>query len=285
MVRMSTRVATLLLPATLVAPAVLAAPVSAQTAGVVVELTSIDYRESPERTDLSRLQIADGNVAMEVDSEATGTMIFRGEDRTMIAVDHERQTYIEIDEETLSGLAAQMNAAMAQMEQMLANMPAEQRAMIERMREQGGIPGMEMPGMAALPEIDIRNTGRSETQGGYSAQVWEVYEDGTLARRVWIAPWSEIEGGAEAREAMAGMVEFFNTFLESLPQMSGNDSMMRNPFRYLDLDEGMPVLTHELGEDGSVEQESSVTSVARQPIAGSTFAPPEGYSRQDLPGG
>ena len=180
MVRMSTRVATLLLPAALAAHAVLAAPVAAQSSGVVVELTSVDYRESPERTDLSRLQIADGNVAMEVDSEATGTMIFRGEDRTMIAIDHERRTYIEIDEQTLEGLAAQMNAAMAQMEQMLANMPAEQRAMVERMMEQGGMPGMEMPGLVDLPEIEIRDTGRSETQAGYSTRVWEVFEDLSL---------------------------------------------------------------------------------------------------------
>jgi hypothetical protein len=285
MVRMSTRVVSLLLPATLAASAVPSAPLAGQSTGVVVELTSIDHRESPERTDVSRLQIADGNVAMEVDAEATGTMIFRGSERTMIAIDHERRTYIEFDERTLEGLAAQMNAAMAQMEQMLANMPPEQRAMMERMMDQGGIPGMELPGMIDLPEIEVRDTGRSETQAGYSTRVWEVYEDGALARRVWIAPWSEVEGGAEARDAMAGMVEFFDSFLESLPQMSGNESMMRNPFRYLDMGEGMPVLTHELGDDGSVEQESSVSSVARGRIPGSTFLPPEGYTRQELPGG
>jgi hypothetical protein len=285
MVRTSTRVATLLLPAVLAVPALVPAPAAAQTAGVVIELTSIDHRESPARTDISRLQIADGNVAMAVEGESTGTMIFRGNDRTMIAIDHERRSYIEIDEETLSALAAQMNAAMAQMQQMLENMPAEQRAMMERMMDQGGIPGMEMPGMADLPEIDVRDTGRTESQGGYSTRVFEVFEDGELARRVWMAPWDEVEGGAEARDAMAGMVEFFDSFLESLPQMSGNDSMMRNPFRYLDLDQGMPILTHELAEDGSIEQESSVSSVAREQIEGGTFAPPEGYSRQELPGG
>jgi hypothetical protein len=280
MVRMSALAIALLLPAT-------AAPIVAQTPGVVIEMTSIDHRDEPARTDVSRVRIAGSNVAMEVEGVATGnTMIFRGDEEAMIAVDHDRRTYLQIDQEQMAALAERMNAAMAQMERMLENLPAEQRAMIERMREQGGgMPGMEaLGGMADRPEIDVRDTGRSETRSGYSARVWEVYEDGELARRVWIAPWSEIEGGETARDAMAGMVSFFDSFLESLPT-EGVGAMMSNPFRYLDLSEGMPVLTHELSEDGSIEQETSVSSVQRQQIGPETFEAPEGYTRQQMPGG
>jgi hypothetical protein len=259
--------------------------------GVIFEITTVDHTRSPVVTDTARLQIEGPDVAMEVSGagEGGGRMIFHGEAREMIVVDDAERSYMVMDEATLESLANQMNAAMAQMEQMLESLPAEQRAMIERMRDQGmgGMPGMEnMPGMGPAPEIEVRATGRSDTRAGYPVAEWEVAQDGVVARRLWITPWSEVDGGDEARAAMVGMVEFFDDFLDALPRMPGQDEpLIRNPFRNIDMAEGLPVFTQELSPEGEVEQESTITAVERRSLGPETFQPPADYQRRDIPGG
>lgn len=256
--------------------------------GVVYEITTTDYRESPARVDTAQLQIEGSNLAMGFSgSDNDGRMVFRGEAGEMLMINDSEQSYILLDEAALEALSAQMNSMMAQMEEMLAQLPPEQRAMVERMRDQGmgGMPGMPDMG-AAAPEIDVRQTGRSDTRAGFEADEWEVYEDGELRRRMWVAAWDEIDGAGEARDAMAGMVEFFDDFLEAMPNLPGSDqAMFQNPFRNFDMANGMPVLTQELDANGEVEQESMLTGVEQLTLPPSTFEAPDGYERQELPGG
>lgn len=271
-------------------PFALFAFVAAPTAnpGVAFEITTTDFTSSPAAVDVSRIEIEGPNVAMGVaGADGEGRMIFRGEEGEMIVVDDTDRSYFQLDSATLAGLASQVNAAMAQMEQMLAQLPEDQRALVEQMRARGmgGMPGMDaMP--AAAPEIEINNTGRSDTKAGFAAEEWEVLEDGTVARRLWVAPWSEIDGGEEARAAMAGMIAFFDDFLAAMPTMPGQDEpMIRNPFRNFDMANGMPVFTQELGADGSVESETVVTGVERVTFGPERFEPPQGYEARELPGG
>ena len=256
--------------------------------GVVFEITTTDFTSDPETVDLAQVQVEGANVAMGVTgTDGQGRMIFRGDEGEMIVVDDTNQSYMQLDSAMIASLAGQVSAAMSQMEQMLAQLPPEQRAMVEQMRERGmaGMPGMD-GAAAAAPEVDIRRTGRSETKAGFAAEEWEVIEDGQLARRLWVAPWSEIDGGAEARDAMAGMVAFFDDFLAAMPSIPGQDGpLIENPFRNFDMGNGMPVVTEELGPDGQVEQRSTVTGVERRTLDPATFEPPDGYTRQELPGG
>lgn len=259
---------------------------SLQDPGVVIEITTTDFTSEPDMVDVAQVQIDGPNVTMGVTgADGQGRMIFRGAEGEMIVVDDTNQSYIQLDSAMLAGLANQMSAAMAQMEQMLAQLPPEQRAMVEQMRESGmpGMPGMDMN---PAPELDISRTGRTETKAGFTADEWEVREDGALVRRLWVAPWSEIEGGNEARDAMAGMVGFFDDFLAAMPSMPGQDGpLIQNPFRNFDMGNGMPVLTEELSSSGQVEQQTMVTGVERRVLGSGTFDPPAGYTRQELPGG
>ena len=105
---------------------------SVQDPGVVIEITTTDFTSEPDMVDVAQVQIDGPNVAMGVTgADGQGRMIFRGADGEMIVVDDTNQSYIQLDSATLAGLANQMSAAMAQMEQMLAQLPPEQRAMVE----------------------------------------------------------------------------------------------------------------------------------------------------------
>ena len=255
--------------------------------GVVFEITTTDFTREPAVVDVAQVEIEGPNVAMGVTgADGEGRMIFRGDQGEMIVVDHTNQKYMQLDSAMVAGLASQMSAAMSQMEQMLAQLPPEQRAMVEQMAQSGmSIPGMD-GAPAAAPEIEFVKTGASGTKAGFAAEEWEVREDGELVRRLWVAPWSAIDGGDEARDAMVGMVSFFDDFLAAMPSMPGQDGpLIQNPFRNFEMGNGMPVLTEELGPAGQVEQQTMLTSVERRTLGPETFEPPEGYTLQELPGG
>ncbi|MEQ9570256.1 MAG: hypothetical protein RLN75_08720 [Longimicrobiales bacterium] len=273
-------------------PLLLAAPLAALpllgadavNPGVVFEITTTHHDQTPPRTEVGRVQIEGANLAMAIEGpDGGGRLIYRGEAGEMVMESPAEGTYTVIDEATLERLSGQINAAMAEMERMLENLPEEQRAMVRQMQERGGMPGMPGMGAMELPEVETRPTGRSETRNGYPVDEWEVLEDGEVVRRMWVTPWGEIDGGDEARQAMLGMVEFFDAFLEAMPPMPGGGPMIRNPFRNMDVTGGMPVWTAEIAADGSVERESELTSVERTTLPVSTFEPDPSLTERPLP--
>ena len=208
-------------------------------------------------------------------------VIFLGERNELIIEDHTNGSYTRIDQPTLDQLAEQVNAAMAQLEQMLDGMPAAQREMVLQMQQQAGmsIPGL---GAAEAPVLEVRASGRSDTRAGYPVREWELLEDGVVERRMWVTPWSEIDGGDEAREALTGMATFFDAFLAAMPSLPGV-ATIQNPFTSIDEMGGMPVVTEELRSDGSVERTSEVTGVERRTLGASTFEPSPELTERPLP--
>lgn len=260
--------------------------------GVVFEIETTDHSTSPATVDVAELMIEGRNVSMSITGPRNdGRMTYKGAEARLVLVDHEDQSFIVMDEEAMAGLSGRANDAMAEMDRMIESLPPEQQAMVRRAREQGGMPGMAgmpgMPGMPTQPEVEVRKTGRSDTRQGFRAQEVEVFEDGMLARRLWIAPWSEIDGGDEARAALVEMGAFFEELLSSLPSLPGSPGpMVQNPFQHMSLEDGFPVLTQELGPDGEVESESALRSVTRRTVDPDAFEPPTGYTRRSLmPGG
>lgn len=250
--------------------------------GVVFEITTTDHTTSPASTDVNVLEIEGPNLSMAIDGpDGEGKVIFLGESNELIIEDHANGTYTRIDQAALDQLAGQVNAAMAQLEEMMAGLPEEQREMVMQMQQQAG---MEIPGMASgdQPVVEVRASGRSDTRGGYPVSEWEMVEDGQVERRLWVTPWSEIDGGDEARDALTGMVTFFDAFLSAMPPMPGG-AMIRNPFSSIDQMGGMPVVTEELAGDGSLEMESEVTGVERRTLGADAFQPDPQLTEQPLP--
>ena len=77
------------------------------------------------------------------------SMIFLGQE--FLVLDHSDQKYIVVDADMIAAVGSQMEAAMRQMEAQLADMPPEQRAMVEEMMRgqmqamMGGDQGVRIP--------------------------------------------------------------------------------------------------------------------------------------------
>ncbi len=171
-------------------------------AGVVFEFELIDAANSAAEPDRINTSVEGERIRMDVKGPrgANADMIFRGDRHEMLAVDHDSETYVLIDDATIEQISSQLSQLEAQMQEMLKDVPPEQRAAVEQMMKQ------RMPSAGAPePVTEIRSTGTSGEKNGYAAREFELYRDGRREKSFWVTDWDNIEGGRDAARAFESM--------------------------------------------------------------------------------
>ena len=178
----------------------------ASVAGVILEFETRDMSGDPTGTP-DRLFAQGGMLRMEPGAAGAAgyVMIFRADE--MLVLENAKKKYYRMDQATVQQLTGQLDAAMKQMEDQLAAMPAEQREMVEKMMK-GKLPG------GAIPEMTIEEEG-SETVGGYSCRKYGVYADGEKTSEVFTTKPETVEGADEAMESFRNMARFTEKLFSS----------------------------------------------------------------------
>ncbi len=254
-------------------------------AGVVFEIETTDHQQSPPKTESLETLVEGQNLKMGMASGGrndNGDMIFRGERREMVVVDHNDKSYTVMDEQALKELAGQVSSAMQEIQEALKNVPEDQRALVEKMMKE------RMPDAAqtapSRPKTELRKTGERGEKNGYPCVKYEVYRENQKLRELWVTDWSNVEGGSEAVDAFEGMAEFFKDLLDAIPQFGaqGDGSIGDSAFEHMKEIGGFPVITREFDEDGSLGDETTLRSSRRQALDPAAFEPPAGYKRRSM---
>jgi hypothetical protein len=246
------------------------------SAGVLYEV------ESTAGGTATQTAIAVDGLLMKLDTASPGTdwngdMIFRGDRREMVIVNHDEKSYFVIDQEQMRKLAGAVNQAMASMEQALASMPESQRARMEKMMMS------RMQGMGAPREpSELKKTGDTGTVNGYPCVKYEVWRSGVRERELWVTDWDNVAGGEEVAGVFYEMASFMTEMLDSLPKMGGQRSLGDPTFEHMKEMNGFPIRTVEYGNDGEVDAESTLQSSREADLDPSQFEPPKKYKRKDL---
>ncbi|HEX3894720.1 MAG TPA: DUF4412 domain-containing protein [Rudaea sp.] len=212
---------------------------------------------------MSRIELGDGrlrtdagNVSMLVDTRSG----------KMTVLMHDKHQYMDMQKvvDTAAGAMAQANAA-------LANLPPEQRAMIEE--RMGG----KIPGMGAKMDVSVTPTGASDRVAGYACQVYRTQVGGEHIDDICLANVADagISGADQATVRKA--FEEMRTMTE---KMSGG--MFRSPLASMPLDKFPVRMTH-YDDSGNVRQVVQLKSVQNGGVSGGDFAIPPGYTEQDMP--
>jgi len=251
-------------------------------AGSVMEIVTTEYGDEPPVIGTVEISTQDGVSRMEVtsvSSDESGGMIFREESGEFVAIDHEEKEYYVIDEAAMERIGTQLSSAMQQMQEALADMPPDQRAMAEQMMKQ------HLPAAAPAPEpMTVRKTGATDTINGFRCEYYEVKQQGAKIRDLCVTDWNDIDGGREAADSMLAMAGFFEKMAEQFSSGSGLDVMgqQRELFQHMRELGGYPVLTREFDDSGRVESESRLKSARIGDIDSALFSPPQGYRKMDL---
>jgi hypothetical protein len=244
---------------------------------ITVETTDLTRKKPVVETgriaiDGKRMSMHDGAAG-----EAPG-MIFRGDRELIWAIQPEKKQYVELTKETLDRVGGQLDAAMQEMEKRLAEMPPQQRAMVERMMRER-MPGKADSRGAVLGEPVVKRTDETKQIAGFPCTKYEIHRDDRIVREIWVTPWSNIDPGREAFGIFDELEEFFGGLLENL-QSSPLAAQLQNPFEQVSKIDGFPVMTREF-QDGRATRESVFESVQLQELPETAFEPPEGYKKTD----
>ena len=252
---------------------------STASAGVVYEIKSVRYGSGEPVEEFINASVDGDNLKMVMGGTADGNadeMIFRGSVPEMIMVDHKEKRYYVMDESTIREIGNQMSDIERQMQEALKDVPPEQRPMIEQMMKSRMPKGMQGP---SKPTFQLNRTPEKGTRNGYPCVKYELLREGTLMQEMWVTDWSNIEGGADVRDAFLGMSEFFQSLRDAMPDFVRDDDNMFQNMKDMD---GFPVVSLDYSPDGTLEGESKLVSAARQSIDTAAFGPPDGYVREEM---
>jgi len=251
-------------------------------AGIVMESAERDTKTGAERR-ASSIQVQNGRARIDsgADAERASTVIFR--DEAVHILNAKEKSYFVIDRETVDRMANTMNDAMAKMQEQLAKMPPEQRAMMENMMKQRGMQAAPAPAKAATYEVAA--TGASESVAGYSCKVMNVTRDGVLTQQLCVVPYSALPGKDEFQSLIKQMTALTEKMAERTKQFAGdrNSNPTNMESSLAGKINGVPFISRRYRDGVLQPEETIVKSWKSQSIDAAQFEIPAGYAKKELP--
>lgn len=239
--------------------------------------TTLVFHDMPENTESSVL-IRDGVVRMAVDDREDGPTVSLYDSRSdkMTVIVEKERGYYEITEtsmkQQIGEAKSMMDGMMAEMQRELANMPPEQRKMMEeQMRQMGMAPGAAA-GQVQTPKITIRNTGRSDTVNGMRCRLYESFVDSQKSEEICVADRDAV---SMPTADYATLKKMFN-FMERISSIVASLGMKVAPDTLPSVD-GVPVRIRSF-EDGGT---GTLKKVSTGSLDTALFRVPAGYRKID----
>lgn len=213
-----------------------------------------------------------GKLRIEGEDPTTGkyTMIFDQSKQVLWMVDVGKGTYTELTAAEVQGMGQQMQQAMKEMEAELANMPPEQRKMVEQMMKgpMGGAAG-------GAPKATVREKGRGEKVGQFVCIHYEVLTGEQLSQEVWAAPASQVQLEDAAYQTFRALSQFYEPLSRQAPKgawaVPGGQQI-----------DGFPVRTI-LYQGQKPVSESVVVKVEKRALEAGLFTLPSGLKKTQMP--
>ncbi|MEO1082814.1 MAG: hypothetical protein AAFY88_01090 [Acidobacteriota bacterium] len=269
-------------PAALLAAAgfLVCAPISA---GVVYEIEVKDHRRSPPRAQTLEVAVEGRFLKMDLASrerDEPDSLIFRGTRPEMILIDHDGQSFMTVEQETVDRVGRHAGDAERQVQEALQSVPQSRRAAVEQALERS----LEQSKPAPRPEREVKATGERTLKNGYSCEKFEVYVEDRKIRELWVADWSKITGGDEVRATFEAMGVFFSGMVDAIARFGYVESPLDElAFEHLGELGGFPVVIRQLnGDVGTLEEEWILGGARRRTLDPDAFKAPPDYSPREV---
>jgi hypothetical protein len=247
-------------------------------AGVYVERV-VRNTETKVETPGVNMYIENGMARIEdLQGKRPHVTIFK--DEAVYVLEPAKKTYTVMDKAAVDKMSGQMGDAMQKMQAELANMPPEQRAMVEQMMKQNGAgaPGMGPPGAGDSTQhvTTSSDAGKSESVNGRSCHVWNIKRDNVLTSQLCVVPYASLPGAGDMRDVLVKLSAMMEKLTESLKQFG---SVPGEEFAGMNRVNGMPVLTRKFTDGKADPEETIVKEWTTRSNAADLFNVPSDYKR------
>ncbi len=208
------------------------------------------------------------------DKSSGAHMIFDAEKQTLWMIDDKDKSYTIIDKATLDQMAKQLDQVDSRMKEAMANLPPEQRQMMEKqMAKLKGDAGPEQG------ERKVTKTGESKSVSGFSCARFDVSRGGTVESRIWAAPLGAVKVSEADMAVFTKMGKMFESMTSRLSQFAKGTA---NPWSEGGEIDGVPILSERM-EDGKVAHETLIESITHDAPPAGVFDVPAGYKKKEMP--
>ncbi len=198
-------------------------------------------------------------------------MIFRGDQKLMWILNPEKKTYSEMTEADLQAMEEKMNAPMAELEKMKAQLPP---AMLEQMKR-------SMPG-AAAPKRTVVPMNEARTINGFPCRGYAVSSESGSASEVWSTDPASVELEPEDLSAFKEFAAFMKTMMPGMESWADWAKDFDHPKE--GQVPGVPILTIVKDESGKELHRTELVRVEHGAVATSEFEVPAGYTEKAITG-
>jgi hypothetical protein len=208
-------------------------------------------------------------------TETGGRVLVLDFDRgVLLTINPSDKTYSEMRLEDLREAQKQamewMKGLRAQMEEKMKTMPPESREAMQKKLQSlpEGVFGEEKPA-----KVTVKATGKQETVNGFDCKEYEVYEDGELATRYWLAP-------SVSTKAFDAYQKELSEWLGGMGPLGANRLKEWDHVR----DKGFPIkVTRVKPIAGQFSLNREILRVEEKPLDEALFQPPKEYKRVESP--
>ena len=210
---------------------------------------------------LSRIEVGGGY--MRTDAGNVSTLFDAGSGRLLL-IEHDKHQYMD-----MAKIADTAGAAMAQANAAMANLPPEQRAMIQQ--RMGA-----MANMGAKIDVHLTPTGASDRVAGYTCQVYRTDVNGRHSSDSCLA---EVGDAGISSADRATLRSAFQQLKAMSDKMSAG--MFKSPISEMPADK-FPVKIVIYGDDAGKTQTVQIKSIVSSGADAADFAIPAGYSEKEV---
>jgi hypothetical protein len=230
-------------------------------AGVKIVSETTDLATKKVTTDTILLDA--NRMRLESDDGRAFMFLTDGGRNRIVMLDKARNTYQEIDQQTMDQMAQQMSGAMAQMDAAMKNMTPEQRAMMEKMMKG------KMPQAAAAPPKRVYTAKGSGSVNGFSCTKYEGDKGGQKEAEVCASVSAQLKLTTADLQIFEKMREFSAGLLSSL---ANSPVKVNVPTGSLESGyEGFPIQRVDF-ENGQATKRSELKSITRTNFADADFS-------------
>ena len=243
-------------------------------AGVVIKNSEKDLPGGKE-TGSETIYVQSGKVRIDsLDSRGRVTDFTLFRDGVVWQVDVASRTYRKLDKAAMQKAAAQQQQAIAKAKAQMANMTPEQRQRMSKVL--GDMQAGGSSSTAPHAEPVFSRTGRTETIGSLTCQVWESKVGGKTSAQYCVATPGSIPGGGEALAGLKQMMTTLKEITADLPMAGKELGVLADGIRKLD---GYPVVVREFTGNKPDSERTYKTSNS-EALAADKFEIPKGFKEK-----
>ena len=220
-----------------------------------------------------------GKVALKSVCAQPMRAIYWADRDVMAIINDSEKKYFEMSGEDLEALGSQIAGISEKMQQVMAAMPAEQKAMLEQqMKKMGGGPGKP----AGKSDIKVQAMPETETLKGFECRRHEITNHGVRSAEVWATTVGDKTVTPDEMTGITGLVDLMQRFFDAIGSMGASMGMEMPTATGLSKDlGGVPVVARDF-DGAKVKSEMSLQALKRGPIPKETFEIGTGYTKQNF---